>query len=183
VFPERVAADRGEHRQAAGAVAQAADLSVVVGAVDAGVMMQAMMLWLLLHYQRILGHSERAWHLLRQEMDVLMKLVTAIIRPFKLDEVRDALTKIGVQGMTVTEVQGYGRQKGHTEIYPGAEYAERLLPKIKVEIACLSNQVDKVLETITSSAKTGKIGDGKIFVDGLDHVVRIRTSETDADAI
>ena len=173
--------DRGGYRQAAGP--QAADLSVVVGAVDAGVMMQAMMLWLLLHYQRILGHSERAWHLLRQEMDVLMKFVTAIIRPFKLDEVRDALTKIGVQGLTVTEVQGYGRQKGHTEIYRGAEYAERFLPKIKVEIACLSNQVDKVIETITSSAKTGKIGDGKIVVYGLDHVVRIRTSETDADAI
>jgi nitrogen regulatory protein P-II 2 len=104
-------------------------------------------------------------------MEVLMKLVTAIIRPFKLDEVRDALTEIGVQGLTVTEVQGYGRQKGHTEIYRGAEYAERFLPKIKIEIACLSNQVDKVIETITSSAKTGKIGDGKIFVYGLDHVV------------
>jgi nitrogen regulatory protein PII len=86
-----------------------------------------------------------------------MKLVTAIIRPFKLDEVRDALTKIGVQGQTVTEVRGYGRQKGHTEIYRGAEYAERFLPKIKVEIACLSNQVDRVIETIISSAKTGKI--------------------------
>jgi Nitrogen regulatory protein P-II len=96
-------------------------------------MMQAMMLWLLLHYQRILC-LRNAW-LLRQEMDVPMKLVTAIIRPFKLDEVRDALTKIDVQGLTVTEVQGYGRQKGHTEIYRGAEYAERLLPKIKVEIA------------------------------------------------
>jgi nitrogen regulatory protein P-II 2 len=116
-------------------------------------------------------------------MDVLMKLVTAIIRPFKLDEVRDALTEIGVQGLTVTEVQGYGRQKGHTEIYRGAEYAERFLPKIKVEIACLSNQVDKVIETITSAAKTGKIGDGKIFVYGLGHVVRIRTGETDANAI
>ena len=124
--------------------------------------------------------SERAW-LLRQEMDVLMKLVTAIIRPFKLDEVRDALTEIGVQGLTVTE--GYGRQKRHTEIYHGAEYAERFLPKVKVEIACLSNQVDKVIETITSSANTGRIGDGKIFVYGLDHVVRIRTSETDVDAI
>ena len=90
-----------------------------------------------------------------------MKLVTAIIRPFKLDEVRDALTKIGVQGLTVTEVRGYGRQKGHAEIYRGAEYAERFLPKIKVEIACLSNQVDKVIETIVSSAKTGKIGDAR----------------------
>ena len=142
-----------------------------------------MMLWLLFHYQGILGHSEHTWHLLREEMDVLMKLVTAIIRPFKLDEVRDALTEIGVQGLTVTEVQGYGRQKGHTEIYRGTEYAERLLPKIKVEIACLSNQVDKVIETIISSAKSGKIGDGKIFVYGLEHVVRIRTGEIDADAI
>ena len=120
---------------------------------------------------------------IREDVDVLMKLVTAIIRPFKLDEVRDALTKIGVQGLTVTEVQGYGRQKGHTEIYRGVEYAERFLPKIKVEIACLSNQVDKVIETIISSAKSGKIGDGKIFVYGLDHVVRIRTGETDTDAI
>jgi nitrogen regulatory protein P-II 2 len=171
-----------QHRQAAGPAPQATDLSVVVGAVDAGVMMRAMMPWLLLHYQPYTWSSERVW-LLRQEMDVLMKLVTAIIRPFKLDEVRDALTEIGVQGLTVTEVQGYGRQKGHTEIYRGAEYAERFLPKIKVEIACLSNQVDKVIETITSSAKTGKIGDGKIFVYGLNHVVRIRTSETDADAI
>ena len=116
-------------------------------------------------------------------MYVLMKLVTAIIRVFKLDEVRDALTKIGVQGLTVTEVRGYGRQKGHTEIYRGAEYAERFLPKIKVEIACLSNQVDKVIETIISSANTGKIGDGKIFVYGIDHAVRIRTGETDTDAI
>ena len=116
-------------------------------------------------------------------MAVLMKLVTAIIRPFKLDEVRDALTKIGVQGLTVTEVRGYGRQKGHAEIYRGAEYAERFLPKIKVEIACLSNQVDKVIETIISSAKTEKIGDGKIFVYGIDHAVRIRTGETDTDAI
>jgi len=150
--------------------------------VDAGVMMRAMMLWLLLHYQRILGVRNARW-LLRQEMDVLMKLVTAIIRPFKLDEVRDVLTKIGVQGLTVTEVQGFGRQKGHTEIYRGAEYAERFLPKIKVEIACLSNQVDEVIETIISSAKSGKIGDGKIFVYGLDHAVRIRTGEIDSDAI
>jgi nitrogen regulatory protein P-II 2 len=116
-------------------------------------------------------------------MDVLMKLVTAIIRPFKLDEVRDALTEIGVQRLTVTEVRGYGRQKGHTEIYHGAEYAERFLPKIKVEIACLSDQVDKIIETIISSAKTGKIGDGKIFVHGLGHIERVRTGETDADAI
>jgi nitrogen regulatory protein P-II 2 len=112
-----------------------------------------------------------------------MKVVMAIIKPFKLDEVRDALTKIGVQGLTVTEVKGYGRQKGHTEIYRGAEYAVSFLPKIKIEIACLSDQVDKVIEAITSAAKTGQIGDGKIFVFGLDHAVRIRTGETDAAAL
>jgi nitrogen regulatory protein P-II 2 len=112
-----------------------------------------------------------------------MKIVMAIIKPFKLDEVRDALTKIGVQGLTVTEVKGYGRQKGHTEIYRGAEYAVSFLPKIKLEIACLSDQVDKVVETIASAAKTGQIGDGKIFVLGLDHAVRIRTGETDAAAL
>ena len=112
-----------------------------------------------------------------------MKIVMAIIKPFKLDEVRDALTKIGVQRLTVTEVKGYGRQKGHTEIYRGAEYAVSFLPKIKLEIAVPSNVVDKVIETITSSAKTGQIGDGKIFVFSLDHAVRIRTGETDAAAL
>jgi nitrogen regulatory protein P-II 1 len=112
-----------------------------------------------------------------------MKKVEAIIRHFKLEDVKNALTERGIHGMTISEVRGFGRQKGHTEMYRGTEYAERFLPKIKVEIACLSNQVDKVIETITSSANTGKIGDGKIFVYGLDHVVRIRTSETDADAI
>jgi nitrogen regulatory protein P-II 2 len=112
-----------------------------------------------------------------------MKVVMAVIKPFKLDEVRDALTKIGVQGLTVTEVKGYGRQKGHTEIYRGAEYAVSFLPKIKLEIACASDQVEKVVETITSAAKTGQIGDGKIFVFGLDHAVRIRTGETDAAAL
>ncbi len=112
-----------------------------------------------------------------------MKVVMAIIKPFKLDDVRDALTKVGVQGLTVTEVKGYGRQKGHTEIYRGAEYAVSFLPKIKIEIACPSNQVDKVIETITTAAKTGQIGDGKIFVFALDHAVRIRTGETDAAAL
>ena len=112
-----------------------------------------------------------------------MKVVMAIIKPFKLDEVRDALTKIGVQGLTVTEVKGYGRQKGHTEIYRGAEYAVSFLPKIKIEIACPASQVDKVTETITSAAKTGQIGDGKIFVFNLDHAVRIRTCETGAAAL
>jgi len=112
-----------------------------------------------------------------------MKIVMAIIKPFKLDEVRDALTKIGIQGLTVTEVKGYGRQKGHTEIYRGAEYAVSFLPKIKLEVACPSNQVDKVIETITAAAKTGQIGDGKIFVLALDHAVRIRTGEVDASAL
>lgn len=112
-----------------------------------------------------------------------MKIVTAIIKPFKLDEVRDALTKIGVQGLTVTEVKGYGRQKGHTELYRGAEYAVSFLPKIKIEIACGDDQSDKVIETITAAAKTGHIGDGKIFVCNLDHAVRIRTGEIDAAAL
>jgi nitrogen regulatory protein P-II 2 len=112
-----------------------------------------------------------------------MKIVMAIIKPFKLDEVRDALTSIGVQGLTVTEVKGYGRQKGHTEIYRGAEYAVSFLPKVKVEVAVATNQVDKVIGAIIGAAKTGQIGDGKIFVFSLDHAVRIRTGETDAAAL
>ncbi|CAL8975325.1 P-II family nitrogen regulator [Rhodoplanes serenus] len=112
-----------------------------------------------------------------------MKIVMAVIKPFKLDEVRDALTSIGVYGMTVTEVKGYGRQKGHTEIYRGTEYAVSFLPKVKVEIAVPSNQVEKVIETISGAAKTGQIGDGKIFVLGIDQAVRIRTGETDNAAL
>ncbi|HEY4774362.1 MAG TPA: P-II family nitrogen regulator [Xanthobacteraceae bacterium] len=112
-----------------------------------------------------------------------MKIVMAIIKPFKLDEVRDALTAIGVAGLTVTEVKGYGRQKGHTEIYRGTEYAVNFLPKVKIEVAVASDQVDRVVEAITSAAKTGQIGDGKIFVFGIDHAVRIRTGETDAAAL
>src|SRR5208283_2761820 len=112
-----------------------------------------------------------------------MKIVMAIIKPFKLEEVRDALTAIGVHGLTVTEVKGYGRQKGHTEIYRGAEYAVSFLPKIKIEVAVASDQVDKTIEAITSAAKTGQIGDGKIFVINLDHAVRIRTGEADAAAL
>jgi nitrogen regulatory protein P-II 2 len=107
----------------------------------------------------------------------------AIIKPFKLEEVRDALTAIGVQGLTVTEVKGYGRQKGHTEIYRGAEYTVSFLPKIKIEVAVNSGQVDTVIEAIASTAQTGRIGDGKIFVINLEHAVRIRTGELDADAI
>jgi nitrogen regulatory protein P-II 2 len=112
-----------------------------------------------------------------------MKIVMAVIKPFKLDEVRDALTAIGVHGMTVTEVKGYGRQKGHTEIYRGTEYAVSFLPKLKVEVAVPSNQVDKVIDAITGAAKTGQIGDGKIFVLAIEHAVRIRTGETDASAL
>jgi nitrogen regulatory protein P-II 2 len=112
-----------------------------------------------------------------------MKIVMAIIKPFKLDDVRDALTSMGVHGMTVTEVKGYGRQKGHTEIYRGAEYSVSFLPKLKIEVAVPSEQVDKVVEAITTSAKTGQIGDGKIFVLSLEHAVRIRTGETDAAAL
>ena len=112
-----------------------------------------------------------------------MKLVIAVIKPFKLEEVRDALMAIGVQGLTVTEVKGYGRQKGHTEIYRGAEYAVSFLPKIKIEVAVSSNQVDTTIEAITAAAKTGQIGDGKIFVIGLDHAIRIRTGEADDAAL
>ena len=112
-----------------------------------------------------------------------MKLITAIIKPFKLDEVRDALTNLGVHGMTVTEVKGYGRQKGHMEIYRGAEYAVNFLPKIRVEAAVSSEQVDRVVDAIANAAKTGQIGDGKIFVTSLEQAVRIRTGETDSDAL
>jgi nitrogen regulatory protein P-II 2 len=112
-----------------------------------------------------------------------MKIVMAIIKPFKLDEVRDALTAVGVHGMTVTEVKGYGRQKGHTEIYRGTEYAVSFLPKLKIEVAVPANQSDKIIETITAAAKTGQIGDGKIFVLSLEQAVRIRTGETDAAAL
>jgi nitrogen regulatory protein P-II 2 len=112
-----------------------------------------------------------------------MKIVMAIIKPFKLDEVRDALASIGIQGMTVTEVKGYGRQKGHTEIYRGAEYAVSFLPKLKIEVAVPTDAVDRVVEAIAAAAKTGQIGDGKIFVYGIDQAMRIRTGETDGDAL
>ena len=112
-----------------------------------------------------------------------MKIVMAIIKPFKLDEVREALTGIGIQGLTVSEVKGYGRQKGHTEIYRGAEYAVSFLPKVKIEVAVSGELVDKAVEAISAAAKTGQIGDGKIFVYGIDQAVRIRTGETDTDAL
>ena len=112
-----------------------------------------------------------------------MKLVTAIIKPFKLDEVREALSGIGVQGITVTEVKGFGRQKGHTELYRGAEYVVDFLPKVKIEVVVKTADVDRCLEAIVKAAKTGKIGDGKIFVTPVEQVVRIRTGETDESAV
>src|SRR5579875_3833487 len=115
--------------------------------------------------------------------DRSMKLVVAIVKPFKLEEVRDALLAIGVHGMTITEVKGYGRQKGHTEIYRGAEYAVNFLPKLRIEVAVAAELVDRTIAAITAAARTGEIGDGKIFVSPLDEVVRIRTGEKGPDAI
>ena len=112
-----------------------------------------------------------------------MKLVTAIIKPFKLDDVRESLSEIGVQGITVTEVKGFGRQKGHTELYRGAEYVLDFLPKVKIDVAIDDKDLDRVIEAITKAANTGKIGDGKIFVVNLEQAIRIRTGETDTDAI
>ena len=112
-----------------------------------------------------------------------MKLVTAIIKPFRLDDVRNALSEVGIQGMTVTEVKGFGRQRGHTELYRGAEYVVDFLPKAKIEVAVGDDRVEEIVEAITASAKTGKVGDGKIFVSSLEQVVRIRTGETGDSAI
>ena len=112
-----------------------------------------------------------------------MKIVMAIIKPFKLDEVRDALTALGVHGLTVTEVKGYGRQKGHTEIYRGAEYAVNFLPKLKIEVAVAAELAEKTVAAISAAARTGQIGDGKIFVSPLEQTIRIRTGERDADAL
>ncbi len=112
-----------------------------------------------------------------------MKMITAIIKPFKLDDVREALSEIGVQGLTVTEVKGFGRQKGHTELYRGAEYVVDFLPKIKMEIGVVEDRVEDVVEAITKAASTGKIGDGKIFITGVEQVIRIRTGETGEDAL
>jgi len=112
-----------------------------------------------------------------------MKLITAVIKPFKLDDVREALAEVGVQGITATEVKGFGRQKGHTELYRGAEYVVDFLPKVKLEIAVDDGMVDAVVEAVTRSANTGKIGDGKIFISTLEEVIRIRTGETGSDAV
>jgi nitrogen regulatory protein P-II 2 len=129
------------------------------------------------------GPKSRGWGATVRSAQASMKLVIAIIKPFKLDEVRDAIADLGIAGLTVTEVKGYGRQRGHTEIYRGAEYAVTFLPKMKIEVAVPADRADKVVEAIASTAKTGQIGDGKIFVLDLDHAVRIRTGETDADAL
>src|SRR5437016_13657580 len=137
-----------------------------------------------LQWQRAVGgQSARCSRNIQRNEGLSMKIVMAIIKPFKLDEVRDALTAIGVHGMTVTEVKGYGRQKGHTEIYRGAEYAVSFLPKVKIEVAVASDQVDKTIDAITAAATTGQIGDGKIFILGLENAVRIRTGETDVAAL
>ena len=112
-----------------------------------------------------------------------MKLITAIVKPFKLDDVREALSEIGVQGITVTEVKGFGRQKGHTELYRGAEYVVDFLPKVKIEVAVADGVVDQTIEAITKAANTGKTGDGKVFVSAMEQVIRIRTGETGEDAI
>jgi nitrogen regulatory protein P-II 2 len=112
-----------------------------------------------------------------------MKLIIAIIKPYRLEDVRNALTGIGISGITLTEVKGYGRQKGHTEIYRGAEYAVSFLPKLRIEVAAEESQVDKIVDAITRAARSGQIGDGKIFVTSLDHAVRIRTGETDTAAL
>lgn len=127
--------------------------------------------------------DEQPTVLKRNDRRDLMKLVTAIIKPFKLDDVREAMSDIGVSGITVVEVKGFGRQKGHTELYRGAEYVVDFLPKIKVEVAVSSDMVDQLIEAITSAAKTGKIGDGKIFVSSLEQVVRIRTGEAGVEAL
>jgi nitrogen regulatory protein P-II 2 len=137
--------------------------------------------------RRVLVWQATPWPVLsldrRPRGEPVMKLIIAIIKPFKIEDVRDALTAIGVNGMTVTEVKGYGRQKGHMEIYRGAEYAVRFLPKIRIEIAVSAEQADRVVEVITGAARTGQIGDGKIFVTAIDRAVRIRTGESDSDAL
>jgi nitrogen regulatory protein P-II 2 len=115
--------------------------------------------------------------------ELTMKLITAVVKPFKLDDVRTALSDVGVQGMTVTEVKGFGRQKGHTELYRGAEYVVDFLPKVKIELAVDDSMVEQAVEAITKAAQTGKIGDGKIFIAPLDEIIRIRTGETGSDAV
>jgi nitrogen regulatory protein P-II 2 len=127
--------------------------------------------------------QQRPHHLINRLENQPMKMVTAIIKPFKLDDVREALGEIGLSGITVTEVKGFGRQKGHTELYRGAEYVVDFLPKIKIEAAVDTDMIDKVIEAISTAAQTGKIGDGKIFISSIEQVIRIRTGETGPDAL
>ncbi len=136
-----------------------------------------------MHYTKQVVSLENIMLLLFSSGEVDMKILTAIIKPFKMDDVREALSEIGVQGLTVTEVKGFGRQKGHTELYRGAEYVVDFLPKIKLEVALDDAQVETAIEAISKVAQTGKIGDGKIFVHELEQVIRIRTGETGADAL
>jgi nitrogen regulatory protein P-II 2 len=131
----------------------------------------------------VMSNEHQQLKLRRHTKEKSMKLVTAIIKPFKLDDVREALSEIGVQGITVTEVKGFGRQKGHTELYRGAEYVVDFLPKVKIEVAIGSDLLDQVIEAVAKAANTGKIGDGKIFVSALEQVIRIRTGETGTDAV
>ena len=131
----------------------------------------------------VLGRDDRRIELLGAAFESCMKKIEAIIKPFKLDEVKEALQELGVQGMTVIEAKGYGRQKGQTELYRGAEYVVDFLPKIKIEVVVPDDRTDRVVEAIASTAKTGQIGDGKIFVIEVEHAVRIRTGETDSDAL
>ena len=140
------------------------------------------MAWLLV-YLPIVGNTTINHRITKINWEQLMKLVTAIIKPFKLDDVREAISEIGIDGLTVTEVKGFGRQKGHTELYRGAEYQVDFLPKVKLEIAVQDDQVERLVEAIVGAAKTGKIGDGKVFVYDLEHAVRIRTGESDSDAL
>ena len=135
------------------------------------------------HNGRVLSHGGRRGPQPVKSWSVLMKLVTAVIKPFKLDDVRDALGEIGVQGMTITEVKGFGRQKGHTELYRGAEYVVDFLPKVKLEIIVSEDQVASVVKTLEETAKTGRIGDGKIFVTDLEQTLRIRTGEVGDNAL
>jgi nitrogen regulatory protein P-II 2 len=135
------------------------------------------------HDNGTMYHSDRINLRHHSYKEIFMKLITAILKPFKLDDVREALSDIGVKGVTVTEVKGFGRQKGHTELYRGAEYVVDFLPKVKVEVAVIDEMVEPAIEAITRIASTGKIGDGKIFVTTLEQVIRIRTGETGPDAI